>query len=56
VTEEHSINQVLELDLGNSAGCAMLSNTYALAGKWDLSANVEWQRLQWRVKKQSSHT
>ncbi|CAM6024421.1 unnamed protein product [Sphagnum balticum] len=54
--EEHSINQVLELDLGNSAGCAMFSNTYALAGKWDLSSNVEWQRLQWRVKKQSTGT
>ncbi|CAM6061073.1 unnamed protein product [Sphagnum tenellum] len=49
---ENSTNQVLELDLRNSAGCAMLSNIYGLAGKWDLSANVQWQRLQWGVKKQ----
>jgi hypothetical protein len=54
--EEHSTNQVLELDLGNSAGYGMLSNIYAAAGKWDLSASVQWQRLQWGVKKQSSHT
>ncbi|CAK9882138.1 unnamed protein product [Sphagnum jensenii] len=52
---ENSTNQVLELDLGNSAGCAMLSNIYALAGKWDLSANVQWQRLQWSVKN-NQHT
>jgi len=54
--EEHSTNQVLELDLGNSAGYGMLSNICAAAGKWDLSANVQWQRLQWGVKTQSSDT
>ncbi len=32
--------QVLEVDPGNAAGYALLSNINAAAGKWDLSANV----------------
>jgi hypothetical protein len=36
--------RLLELDPRNAAGYVLLSNVYAAAGKWDLSATVQQQR------------
>ncbi len=47
---EHIANQVHEVDLIDLAGYVLLSNTYRAAGKWDLTANVQWQRLERGVK------
>jgi pentatricopeptide repeat protein len=44
--------QVLEVDPGNAAGYALLSNINAAAGKWDLSANVQQQRKERGLRKQ----
>jgi hypothetical protein len=50
VMGEHVANQVLEVDSRNLAGYALLSNTYCAAGKWDLTSNVQQQRLERGVK------
>ncbi len=47
---EHIANQVLEVDLIDLAGYVLLSNTYRAAGKRDLTANVQRQRLERGVK------
>ncbi len=47
---EHIANQVLEVDLIDLAGYVLLSKTYRAAGKWDLTANVQRQRLERGVK------
>jgi hypothetical protein len=47
---EQIANQVLEVDLIDLTGYVLLSNTYCAAGKWDLTANVQWQRLERGVK------
>jgi pentatricopeptide repeat protein len=53
---EHIAKRVIELEPENAAGYVLLSNTYAAAGKWDLSRNVEWQRTERGVKKQPGRT
>jgi pentatricopeptide repeat protein len=53
---EHIAKRVIELEPENAAGYVLLSNTYAAAGKWDLSTNVEWQRTERGVKKQPGRT
>ncbi|CAM6048440.1 unnamed protein product [Sphagnum compactum] len=53
---EHIAKRVIELEPENAAGYVLLSNTYAAAGKWDLSTNVEWQRTERGVKKQPGCT
>ncbi len=49
---ERIAKRVLELDPQSAAGYVLLSNIYAAADKWDLSANVQQQRLERGVKKQ----
>jgi hypothetical protein len=53
---ERVAKQVFELDPGNAAGYVLLSNIYASAGKWDLSANVQQQMLERGVKTQLERT
>jgi pentatricopeptide repeat protein len=53
---EHVAKQVFELDPGNAAAYVLLSNIYASAGKWDLSANVQQQMLERGVKTQLERT
>ncbi|CAM6079031.1 unnamed protein product [Sphagnum tenellum] len=53
---EHVAKQVFELDPGNAAGYVLLSNIYASAGKWDLSANVQQQMVERGVKTQLERT
>jgi pentatricopeptide repeat protein len=48
--------RVLELDPGNSAGYVLLSNIYAAAGNWDLSATVQKLRLERGVRRQQGRT
>ncbi len=48
--------RVLESDPGNSAGCVLLSNIYAAAGNWDLSATVQKLRLERGVRRHQGHT
>ncbi len=48
--------RVLESDPGNSAGYVLLSNIYAAAGNWDLSATVQKLRLQRGVRRQQGRT
>ncbi len=47
---------MLDVEPGNSVGYILLSNIYAAAGKWDLSASVQLQRKKKGVKKQLGHT
>jgi pentatricopeptide repeat protein len=53
---ERIAKRVLELDPQSAAGYVLLSNIYAAADKWDLSANVQQQRLERGVKKQPDCT
>ncbi|CAK9260361.1 unnamed protein product [Sphagnum jensenii] len=53
---EHAAQKVIELDPGDAAGYVLLSNIYAAAGKWDLSSNIQQQRLERGVNKQSGCT
>jgi pentatricopeptide repeat protein len=53
---ERVVKQVLELDPADAAGYVLLSNIYAAAGKWDLSANVQQLRKERGVKKQPGCT
>jgi pentatricopeptide repeat protein len=53
---ERIAKQLVELDPGNVASYVLLSNIYAAAGKWDLSANVQRQRLEKGMKKQPGPT
>jgi hypothetical protein len=48
--------RVLELDPGNSAGYVLLSNIYAAAGNWDLSATVQKLRLERGIRRQQGRT
>ncbi len=48
--------RVLEWDPGNSAGYVLLSNIYAAAGNWDLSATVQKLRLKRGVRRQQGRT
>ncbi|CAK9226167.1 unnamed protein product [Sphagnum troendelagicum] len=53
---ERVVKRVLELDPADAAGYVLLSNIYAAAGKWDLSANVQQLRKERGVKKQPGCT
>jgi pentatricopeptide repeat protein len=53
---ERIAKEVIDLDPGNSAGYVMLSNIYAAAGKWDISADIQCQRLERGVKKEPGRT
>ncbi|CAK9204512.1 unnamed protein product, partial [Sphagnum troendelagicum] len=53
---ERIAKQVLELNPGDAAGYVLLSNIYAAAGKWDLRANIQRQRLRMGVKKDPGQT
>ncbi|CAM6078111.1 unnamed protein product [Sphagnum tenellum] len=53
---EHAAKKVIELDPGDAAGYVLLSNIYAAAGKWDLSSNIQQQRLERGVNKQPGCT
>ncbi|CAM6050493.1 unnamed protein product [Sphagnum compactum] len=53
---EHAAKKVIELDPGDAAGYVLLSNIYAAAGKWDLSSNIQQQRLERGVDKQPGCT
>jgi pentatricopeptide repeat protein len=53
---ERIARQLVELDPGNVASYVLLSNIYAAAGKWDLSASVQQQRLEKGRKKQPGPT
>ncbi len=44
------------MDLRNAAGCVLLSDIYATAGKWDLSASIRSQTKEQDMKKQPGHT
>jgi pentatricopeptide repeat protein len=48
---EQIAKRVFELDPANTASYVLLSNIYAAAGKWDLRANVQQQRLERGVNK-----
>ncbi|CAK9862764.1 unnamed protein product [Sphagnum jensenii] len=53
---EHAAKKVIELDPGDAAGYVLLSNIYAAAGKWDLSSNIQQQRLERGVNRQPGCT
>jgi pentatricopeptide repeat protein len=53
---ERIAKEVIGLDPGNSAGYVLLSNIYAAAGKWDISADIQCQRLERGVKKEPGRT
>ncbi|CAM6025997.1 unnamed protein product [Sphagnum balticum] len=53
---ERVVKRVLELDPADAAGYVLLSNIYAAAGKWDLSASVQQLRKERGVKKQPGCT
>ncbi|CAM6033764.1 unnamed protein product [Sphagnum compactum] len=53
---ERIAKEVIDLDPGNSAGYVLLSNIYAAAGKWDISADIQCQRLERGVKKEPGRT
>jgi pentatricopeptide repeat protein len=53
---ERITEQVLKLDPDNASGYVLLSNIYAAAGNWDLSASVQRQRMERGVKKQPGRT
>ncbi len=52
---EHNAKQVLEHEHENVACYVVLSNLYVV-GNQDLNKNVEWQKMERGVKKQSSCT
>ncbi|CAM6011774.1 unnamed protein product [Sphagnum balticum] len=43
---ECAAKKVVKLHPDNAASYLLLSTIYAAAGKWDLKANVQWQRMQ----------